>query len=115
MSNIKYKIKKRQVKIAIERIERLFEEAEKAALEGDIEFANEYVINARRISIRHNIPIPRELKRKFCKYCYHYLLPGVTSMVRINSNEKRVEIKCLNCGKRIYYPYIREVKERRRL
>ncbi len=36
-------------------------------------------------------------------------------MVRINSNEKRVEIKCLSCGKRIYYPYIREVKEKRRL
>ncbi|OYT53907.1 MAG: ribonuclease P [Candidatus Altiarchaeales archaeon ex4484_2] len=99
--------------IVLERIEVLFTEAGNAALEGDVDSADRYVLNARKLSSRNNVSIPRELKRRYCRYCYGYLLPGKSSRVRINSAKKRVEVKCLNCGRLNFHPYIHEVKARR--
>ena len=90
--------------IATERISILMETADKSALSGNMKRANRYVELARDVSMRTNVRIPRHLKRKFCKYCYSYLLPAKTSKSRINSKEKRVEVECLNCSKRMYYP-----------
>ncbi|HEX55424.1 MAG: hypothetical protein DRO90_02750 [Candidatus Altiarchaeales archaeon] len=98
------RLKKRDKRIAMERIEILFKNADDSALNGNIENANRYIELARRIAMKYNIRIPREYKRKFCKYCYRYLLPGRTSRTRINSRMRRVEIKCLSCGRRIFYP-----------
>ncbi|MEA1925101.1 MAG: hypothetical protein U9M95_04455 [Candidatus Altiarchaeota archaeon] len=107
------KEKREQKGIVLERIEVLFAEAGKAALEGGSDSADRYVLNARKLSSRNNVPIPRELKMRYCRYCYRYILPGKTSRVRINSTKKRVEVKCLNCGRVNFRPYIREVKARR--
>lgn len=98
----------RRRKIARERIQILFEEAEKAAKQGKFKFANRYVELARKIGMRYNVRIPRELKRKFCKYCHAYLYPGKTCKVRINSEKKVVKIKCFSCNKTIHYPYVKE-------
>lgn len=106
--------KDKQRKIAVERIRILMGLADKSALCGDLGRADDYVMRVRDIGMRYNVRLPRELKRRFCRYCYHYLLPQVTSNVRINSRVKRVEIRCLNCNRVMFYPYIREVKERRR-
>ncbi len=111
---MKHKNRREQREIASERITRLFEEADKAALAGELELSDEYVGNARKISIRNNLPIPSELKRKYCRHCYKYLLPGKTSQVRVNSREKKVDVSCLLCGKKSCHPYSREIKERRR-
>lgn len=107
--------KESQKEIALERIEILFELAEKVALDGNLEYANNYVKKARIIGMKCNVRIPKELKRKFCKFCHSFLLPGKNSKVRINSKKKRVAIKCLSCGREMYFPYVREVKERRRM
>ncbi len=117
MTSFKKKVKMRRKgeegEVAEERIKILFKLAEESALKNDLEKADDYVKKARKIGMKTRVKVPRELKRKFCKYCYAYLLPGKTSQVRINSQEKKVVVKCKNCGRGMYFPYLREVKRRR--
>ncbi|MBN2015124.1 MAG: ribonuclease P [Candidatus Altiarchaeota archaeon] len=112
------KTKKKQAKeksdIASERVDILFRLADEAALSGDLDGADEYIQQARRIAMKSNLRILKECKRRFCKYCYCYLLPSVTSQVRLNPREHRVEVKCLKCMRVSFYPFVREVKERRK-
>jgi ribonuclease P protein subunit RPR2 len=119
VSSYKKKIRRRdnerRRKIALERIKILFELADKEALEGNLNLASEYVKKARLIGMKTNVRIPPLLKRKFCKFCYSYLLPNKTSKVRIKSKEKKVVVKCKNCEREMYFPYVREVKEKRRM
>lgn len=111
---VRKKSKRERQDIAKERIGILFGLADNAALKGEIELANNYVEQARKIGMKFNVRISREYKRKFCRFCYHYLMPGKTSRSRINSREKRVEVECFHCKRRMFFPYVREVKERRR-
>lgn len=98
--------------IARERIRILFDEAEKAGLEGRLDRADRYVELARLIGMRYNVPIPRDLKSFMCRKCGAYLLPGETSRVRIRGT--RVATTCLRCGHVRRVPFTRERKERRR-
>ena len=82
-------------KIAINRINKLFDIAEKSAFEGKISLANRYVNIARKISMKYLVPIPREYKRCFCKHCYSFMLPNVTSRVRINKG--KIVLYCFKC------------------
>ena len=108
----KYKQKPRkQMEIARERIKVLFKEA-KAIFKKDPKLANRYVVLARKIAMRYKVRIPAELKRKFCKYCYTYLVPGVNCRVRVQRG--KVVYYCLKCKKFIRYPYIKEKKARRK-
>jgi len=95
--------KTEQRKIAGRRISRLFGLAEENALSGNLRFSDRYVELARKISMKNLTPIPREYKRRFCKHCYHYLLPTVTCRVRINRS--RVIVFCNNCGKYNRVPF----------
>jgi|GEM_PF-243448 len=108
------KTKQEQKEVAMERMEILFNLADDSALSGNVKKANGYVERARKIAMKYNLRIPKGHKRKFCKYCYKYLLPSVTSTVRINSKEHRVEVKCLECGRSMFHPFIKELKEKRK-
>jgi ribonuclease P protein subunit RPR2 len=114
MKNLKRKMRDEQKDIAAERVSILFEQAESAAKAKDFEKADAHVRQARDIAMKSNLKMRKEQRRMFCGSCFAYLLPSVSSKVRINSDEKRVEVKCLRCGKAMYYPYVREVKEKRR-
>jgi len=92
--------------------DRLFTLAEKEALKHNIDRADRYVELARKIGMRYNVPIPAKYKRRFCKHCYAYLLPGMNARVR--TGKAKIIIFCENCKKYIRIPFIREVKERRR-
>jgi ribonuclease P protein subunit RPR2 len=59
--------------------------------------ANKYVKLARKSAMKVNLKLPKELKRKFCKHCYFYLVPGKNSRVRLNKN--RIIYYCFNCKK----------------
>lgn len=85
-----------QQRIAGERIRTLFNLAEKE-LKTYPDRSRRYVELARKISLRYNIRLPKELKRKFCKKCNTILKPGLTSTVRIQS--KVLNIKCTRCNK----------------
>ncbi len=90
------------VDMAEQRIKRLFELAEKAFAERP-DLANRYVDIARRISMRHRVSIPRQLKRRVCKKCGAFLVPGQNSRIRLNG--KNITITCTECGAIKRYPY----------
>ncbi len=98
-----------QKDIAKERIKILFDLAEKEFKEHP-ERSHRYVELARKIGMRYNVRIPRELKRKFCKKCHHYLVPGVNLRVRTRVSQQAVIMKCLDCGHVMRYPYRKEKK-----
>ena len=106
--------KTEEQEIASERITVLFDLAEKAAISGKIPLADRYAKQARSIGMRYNVRIPKVYRSRICRKCRGYLFPSVTSRTRINSGEKRVEVECLGCGGFMFFPYAREIKERRR-
>src|SRR3974390_1076814 len=90
------------IDMATQRIERLFRMAgEVCGRRPDL--ADRYVDIARRISMRHRVSIPRELKRNVCKNCSGYLAPGVNARVRIDG--RNGFITCQRCGGIKRYPY----------
>ena len=84
------------VVIARERMELLIEQADRAALAGRMDLADRYVDMARRVGMRYNVRFHPFHRRRFCKACYRYLLPGSTSRTRMNRG--RVVTTCLRCG-----------------
>jgi len=84
------------VDVARERIELLMGQAEKAALSGSMDLADRYVEMARRVGMRYNVRIPRAHRRKFCRRCHGFMLPGSTSRTRLSRG--RVVHTCLRCG-----------------
>lgn len=93
----KHRDKKIQKTIADERIKKLFFMAEKMALLDNFDLSDRYVDIARKISMRNLVPIPREFKRSYCKYCYSYFLPDYTCKIRIRRG--KLIIHCNNCKK----------------
>jgi ribonuclease P protein subunit RPR2 len=92
------------LKIAKERIQILFSLAEKE-FKKHPDRSKRYIELARKIGLRYNVRLPKELKRKFCKNCNVLLIPGATSSVRLDSKKKVLNIKCLKCEKNYIYPY----------
>ena len=88
--------KSKQKEIAKERVKILFQQAEEVFSKNK-SLANRYVTLARKISMKEKIRIPLELKRKFCKHCYKFMMPGVNSRVR--TRDGKVIISCLECKK----------------
>ena len=91
-------------KIARERIEVLFEKA-KGAFSAYPERSTRYVDLARRIAMRQRIRIDREFRRRFCHYCYAYLVPGRNMRVRVHRG--RVVITCQACNKKTRFRVVR--------
>ena len=88
----KYLMKKE----ALEKIKILFSEAE-MQFSKNPSLSDRYVDIARKLAMKFNIKMPRELKRKFCRHCYSYLVPNKNCRVRIHKS--RVVYSCLNCKK----------------
>lgn len=88
--------------LATERMVRLFELAEKE-FKAHPERSKRYVQLLREISIRNRIRIPTEIKRRICKHCYAFLVPGRNARYRLK--EGILVISCETCGKQMHYPY----------
>lgn len=89
----------------------LFRLAEREALEGKLPRANRYASLARRIGMRYNVPLPRQFKRRVCKSCQVFLLPGVNCRVRVRRG--RITYTCSDCGDIRRFPYLREQRRTR--
>ena len=100
-----------QIKIAKERIAKLFKLAEKE-FEKHPARSKRYVELARKIGMRYNVRLTKQQKRKFCKACNNLLKQGVTARVRTDSKNRAIVIKCLKCNKIYRYPYTRTDKEK---
>ena len=88
--------KSEQKKIAKERVKILFQQAEEVFSKNK-SLANRYVTLARKVAMKVKLRMPVELKRKFCKHCYKFLMPGVNARVR--TRDGKVIISCLECKK----------------
>ena len=93
-------------KIAEKRIDQLFEFAEliftdkkfQNLTESDKQkYANNYVDIARKISMKAQKPLISKYKKYFCKHCYSYIRPGISTRVRTKSDN--LVTYCNNCKK----------------
>ena len=97
--------KAKQKAIAKERILILLSQAEKV-FNKNPSLSNRYVALARRISMKAKVSIPKKLKRRFCKYCYSFLVPGKNCVVR--TKNRKIVYHCNNCNKIMRFPFLRE-------
>jgi ribonuclease P protein subunit RPR2 len=91
-------------RIAEERIVRLFALAGEA-FDSDPAHADRYVALARQIAMRQRIPIPQDLRHRFCRRCSAYLVPGANARVRVQRG--KVIVTCLVCGHQKRYPVVK--------
>ncbi len=96
--------KKKMKEIARERIQVLFEEAKKM-FNIDSRYSDRYIEIARDIGMKHNVSLPAEFRRRICKECGSFLVPGENCRVRLNSKHSRKIITCDNCGNVKRFPY----------
>ena len=90
------KKKEEHQKIAKERIKELFKQAVEMFKE-DSKLSDRYVQLARKIAMKYKVSLTSTQKRKFCKHCYCFLMPGVNCKVRITG--KTITYTCNNCKK----------------
>lgn len=96
------KKKQEEKRIAKEHVIELFKQAD------DIfstrpDLAHRYVHLARVTQMKFKIHMPRELKRKYCKHCYHYIRSGTNGRVRIRDGV--LTVYCDNCKKFTRVPF----------
>lgn len=97
-------------KLALERIEILMRRAEEV-FPRDKRLASRYVQLARKIAMRCTLSFPKHWKRRFCKRCGAFLVPGANCRVR--THEGRIVATCLECGSAARIPLAREKKARK--
>ena len=61
---------------------------------------------AAKIGMRYNVRLPRDLKRRYCRKCHAFLVPGKNCRVRISRG--KVTTTCGVCGDVRRIPYVRE-------
>jgi len=88
--------------IAKNRIINLFKKAEEIFKENS-KLSDRYVEIARKIAMKVQISIPNNLKKKFCKKCHGFLVPGSNCRVRIRN--KKLIYYCFNCKNYMRFPY----------
>lgn len=64
------------------------------------EKADRYVKISREIGMKINQPIPKDLKKKFCKHCNSYFQQG---NYRVRTRNKLLIYTCLRCNKQTRY------------
>jgi len=82
--------------IASERMAILFKEAERAAGEGETVLSERYASLARSIGMRYNVRLPARLKRRICRNCGAFLVPGKNLRVRLRHGTS--VWTCLKCN-----------------
>ena len=107
---MKLRNKKEIKKVARQKVEELFNYAD-SIFKKDKNLANRYVNIARKIAMKVNLRLPSKLKRKFCKHCYSFLMPGFNCRIRTRDN--KVVYYCLECKKFMRFPFLREKKLRK--
>jgi ribonuclease P protein subunit RPR2 len=84
------------IRVAHERIGRLFSLAEQEATQGGQPLSTRYVLLARQIGERYNVRVPRAYRGSYCRRCSAYWVEGRT--VRSRLRRGRHVHTCLVCG-----------------
>jgi|SRR6056297_2885275 ribonuclease P protein subunit RPR2 len=88
--------------IALERINYLFSEASEVYAVNPA-LSDRYSSLAQKIGMRYRVSLPSELKRKICKNCGSFLVPGGNCRVRLDNGN--IIITCTNCSSIKRYPF----------
>ncbi len=84
--------------IALERMTLLIQSAISNA-RNEPELAQRQAMLAKKISSRHKVRMPFELRMNFCKKCKSFIAPGIGSKIRIGRSKlKSIRITCMFCG-----------------
>ena len=83
--------------LARSRVEILLVKSLETAKE-DINLAQRQARLARRICLKYNLRFTYGDKQLFCRKCKRFIVPGVTSRIRLGYSPKAVKITCLECG-----------------
>lgn len=84
--------------IAKERMQILIKEAISNARKNPT-LAQRQASLARKISTKHRIRMPYEIKMNFCKKCKSFIAPGVNSRIRLGRSQlKSIRITCGFCN-----------------
>ena len=84
--------------IAIERMEIIIHIAISPARTNP-ELSQRQALLARKISMRHKVRMPYELRMVFCKKCKSFIAPGLNSKIRLGrTSVKSIRITCNLCG-----------------
>jgi ribonuclease P protein subunit RPR2 len=102
------KAKDEAKRIAKERINELFLQAEKA---DEYSLKKRYVELARKIGTKFRVRIPPQYKRRYCRFCGAYFIPSKNVTVRLKN--QKVIYHCLECKQYTRLPYVREIEEKR--
>ena len=89
-------------KMAQSRIDVLMKRAEDT-YKKDKDLANRYTELAKRLLTRHNAKFPKNWKRRVCKKCGKFLVPG--DNCRVRTHKSRITITCLECGHMARVPF----------
>ncbi len=98
----KFKARKENLKIQARKDISNFMKLAKESFKEDKTKSNRYVRKARRVAMKHNIRLNSSVKRKFCKYCYSYLVPGEN--LRIRTRDGKLVYYCLECKRYMRFP-----------
>jgi ribonuclease P protein subunit RPR2 len=89
---------------ALKRVRILFMLAQEIVNENP-ELAERYIKNAKRICMKTRLHLPKEFHMQICKCCKKFLVPGVSSRIRIQQRrEPHVVITCLHCDGKTRIP-----------
>ncbi len=94
--------KQEATEIARERVGKLFDMAEEAAADGDLERADRYVEMAWNIKLKFRLKLTDYQKRLFCRKCLRFLAAGKTG--RYRTEDGKLAVTCLSCGETRRYP-----------
>ena len=85
-------------KIALERMGILLNNAIKNSRE-DPKLSQRQALLAKKISTKHRIRMPYDLRILYCKKCKSFIAPGVNSKIRLGrTSVKSIRITCNFCG-----------------
>ena len=91
-------MKNSKKEMATQRILSLFNSAV-SNVRNDPKLAEKQAHAARKISMKFKIKMPWSIQSSFCKKCKKFIVPSVTSKVRIGrSNVKSIRITCVFCN-----------------
>jgi len=88
--------KKQQKKLALNEINTILDKA-KDVFDKKPDLAHKYAKKARRIALKYKVKLPLKLKRRICKNCHSFLVPGKN--LRVRTHRGHVVYYCLECKK----------------
>jgi ribonuclease P protein subunit RPR2 len=87
--------KSEQKKIARKSIQNMIEQAETVFMKNQ-KLADRYIKIALDLRNKFKVELSQSQKKRFCKNCFCFLMPGENCMVR--TKNKTLLYHCLNCG-----------------